>query len=1126
MSIHVAIEHRTRYLFDRAVGLTPHVVRLRPAPHCRTPILAYSMTVEPSDHFVNWQQDPFGNFEARLVFPEKATELSIVVDLVADLTVINPFDFFLEPEAESIPFAYDPELLRDLGPYLECDPVGPLLKEWLGEVAVPVGGTPTVDFLVGVNQRLRRAIAYTTRMEPGVQDPEVTLGKALGSCRDSGWLLVQVLRNLGLAARFVSGYLVQLVADTVPLDGPAGPTADFTDLHAWCEVFLPGAGWVGLDPTSGLFAGEGHIPLAATPRPASAAPVTGATEPCEVTFDFSNSVSRVHEDPRVTFPYTDEQWARIDAVGRAVDERLVAGDVRLTEGGEPTFVSIDDMDAVEWTVGADGDDKRARAWDLTGRLAEAFAPGGLLHAGQGKWYPGEPLPRWQLGVHWRSDGTALWSHPDLFADPFAPGSSTVADAEALARAMAQRLGLPEWALHAAFEDPLVELLNEARTPAGEPPADDVAPDDPALAGEASRAEMVAAMDTTVGVATAWIMPLHHLRTRPGGWATSEWVLRRGRLVLLPGDSPAGLRLPLDSLTWTPPEPEPERSPFEPRGPLPAPPSFSPSLASAAAVVEPSTETTRSAWRTGTSATVVPVDEAPPTAFGVELRDGRIHVFLPPLTHFEDAVELLAVVEAEVVVAGVPVVIEGYPPPRDPRNRTLVVTPDPGVIEVNLQPARSWEELVETTEVLYEAAREARLGTEKFELDGTHSGSGGGNHVTLGGATPADSPFLRRPGLLRSMVTYWQHHPSLSYLFSGRFVGPTSQAPRIDEARHDALDELEIAFGEMDRLGDDVPPWLVDRLFRHLLVDLTGNTHRAEFCIDKLFTPEVERGRLGLLEMRGFEMPPHHQMALVQALLVRALVLRLWDDPFESRLVRWGTELHDRFLLPHEVATDIAAVVDDLVAHDVAFELSWLDPFLEFRFPRLGTVEVQGVRLELRGAIEPWLVLGEEVSQSGTSRYVDSSVERLQVRVEGLTPGRHVVTCNGRAVPLRPTATPGTQVAGVRYRAWQPPSALHPTIAVHSPLIFDVIDLAAGRSLGGCTYRVSHPGGRNYERFPVNANEADARRTARFGTVGHTPGPVDVAQVEAELSRIDGYPRTLDLRRPATLAPAAPLRPAH
>ncbi|MEZ5203498.1 MAG: transglutaminase family protein [Acidimicrobiales bacterium] len=1108
MSIHVALEHRTTYRFDKAVSLTPHVVRLRPAAHCRTPILSYSMTVEPSDHFINWQQDPFGNFEARLVFPKPTTKLEIVVDLVADLTVINPFDFFLEPDAERIPFAYDPDLLRDLGPYLEHEPPGPLLAAWLAEVELPAAGTPTVDFLVALNQRLQHDIAYTTRLEPGVQEPEVTLERALGSCRDSGWLLVQVLRNLGLAARFVSGYLVQLTADDVPLDGPAGPEADFTDLHAWCEVFIPGAGWVGLDPTSGLFAGEGHLPLAATPRPASAAPITGSTEPCEVTFDFANQVTRIHEDPRVTLPYTAEQWKRIDGLGHEVDERLRAGDVRLTQGGEPTFVSVDDMDAPEWTVAADGEDKRARAWDLTLRLAEAFAPGGLVQAGQGKWYPGEPLPRWELGVHWRADGEALWSRPDLLLGPFEPGSATADQAEALARSLARRLGLAPAFVHPAYEDPLDALARAARLPAGAPPEVDIDPSDPGLASDDGRARLLAAIDAAAGEPVAWVMPVHHLPEGVGGWATAEWVLRRGRLVLVPGDSPASLRLPLDSLTWSPAPPQPERSTFEPVVPL------------------PEREGGSEGPVTPPPAAVVPVGEAPPTALGVEVRDGRLSVFLPPLTHLEHAVALLAVVEAAVVDGGVPVVIEGYAPPRDPRLRTLVVTPDPGVIEVNLHPASSWAELVATTEVLYAEAKASRLGTEKFELDGTHSGSGGGNHVTLGGMRPADSPLLRRPDLLRSLVTYWQHHPSLSYLFSGRFIGPTSQAPRVDEARHDALDELEIAFGELDRLGADVAPWLVDRLFRHLLVDLTGNTHRAEFCIDKLFTPEAERGRLGLVELRGFEMPPHPQMALVQALLVRALVARLWEDPFEARLVRWGTELHDRFLLPHEVASDIAAVADDLLAHGIDFELSWLDPFLEFRFPRLGTLDVGGVHLELRAAIEPWLVLGEEVSLAATSRYVDSSVERLQVRVEGLAPGRHVITCNGRAIPLRATATPGTWVAGVRYRAWQPPSALHPTIGVHSPLVFDVVDLQSGRSLGGCTYRVDHPGGRNYDRFPVNANEADARRTSRFSTVGHTPGPVDVPRLEAELAQLEGYPRTLDLRRPAKMAAGATPRPPH
>jgi uncharacterized protein (DUF2126 family) len=1109
MSIHVALEHRTHYAFDRPVGIGPHVVRLRPAPHSRTPVLSYSLTVEPADHFVNWQQDAFGNFLARLVFPGKATELSITVDLVADLTVVNRSTSSWA-DAERFPFAYGPDERRDLSPYFEVEEPGPHLKAWLAGVEVPADGMRIVDFLVAVNQRLQGDIAYSTRLEPGVQTPEQTLGLALGSCRDTGWLLVQVLRHLGLAARFVSGYLVQLAPDVRPLDGPPGPERDFTDLHAWCEVYVPGAGWIGLDPTSGLFAGEGHIPLACTPNPVTAAAVTGVVDECEVTLTYSNEVHRIHEDPRVTLPYTDDQWSRIDALGDAVDDRLAKGDVRLTHGGEPTFVSVDDMEGAEWNTAADGDDKRARAWTLTNRLADRFATGPLLLAGQGKWYPGEPLPRWQFGVHWRTDGKPLWSHRELLADPFAPGHATDADAEAMARALAGALGLPDDVVLPAHEDPLAALLTAARLPAGDPPEGHDA------------VHTVADTDRLdAGDPVGWVMPLHRHRGPGGGWATSRWRLRRGRLHLIPGDSPIGMRLPLDSLTWTPTPLEPDRSPFDERSPLPDGPGTTPAPADTA----PATGAIRALRRvepTGgrTPATVVPVEAAPPTALGVELRHGRLTVFLPPLTHFEDAVELLAVIEAVAVAAGHQLVIEGYPPPRDPRQQVLVVAPDPGVIEVNLHPAGSWRELVDTTEELYATAAECRLGTERFELDGTHSGSGGGNHVTLGGATPADSPLLRRPDLLRSLVTYWQHHPSLSYLFSGRFIGPTSQAPRVDEARHDALDELEIAFGELERLGSETPPWLVDRLFRHLLTDLTGNTHRAEFCIDKLFSPETDRGRLGLVELRGFEMPPHPRMALVQSLLVRSLVARFWDEPYAAPLVRWGTELHDRFLLPWGVATDIARVVDDLTAHGIPFELPWLDPFLEFRFPRLGETTVAGVHIELRAGIEPWLALGEEVTANATARYVDSSVERLQVRVDGFNESRLAVTCNGRLVPLRPTGTPGTWVAGVRYRAWQPPSALHPTIGVHAPLTFDLVDLQNGRSLGGCTYHVSHPGGRAYETFPVNASEAESRRGSRFTASGHTPGPIAVAPLLAQRSRGDGYPRTLDLRRPVP-GPASP-----
>ena len=1019
MGIHVGIEHRTSYRFDRAVRIHPHVLRLRPAPHCRTPILSYSLRVTPSDHFVNWQQDPFGNFMARLVFPEPATHLDITVDLVADLTVINSFDFFVEESASHYPFAYEPLLATDLEPYLRPAPEGgPLLDDWLHEVDVPAGGVPIVDFLVELNRRVYDDVAYSVRMEPGVHSPEETLRRRIGSCRDSGWLLVEILRRLGLAARFVSGYLVQLASDQPSLDGPDGPAADFTDLHAWAEVYIPGAGWIGLDPTSGLLAGEGHIPLACTPHPVTAAPVTGSTDQADVEFDFANVVHRIREDPRVTLPYTPEQWTRIDRLGHAVDERLEAGDVRLTMGGEPTFVSIDDMEGEEWTTAADGDAKRELAHGLAGRLRERFAPDGLIQYGQGKWYPGEPLPRWQIGVAWRRDGQPLWADPTLLADPTTAGSATISDARSYIDALASRFGLGPDRVLPAFEDPVDLAWNEARLPAGDPPEAETSPDDAASA-DARRAllERIAqSSDDPIG----FVFPLHGA-TDGATWRTTEWNLRRGRLFLVPGDSPLGLRLPLDSLTWSPHTTSYERSTFEPRGPLPD--------------------------RTGIGPTpALPTERhlLPPTALAVEPRDGHLHVFLPPLEHAEHAVELLAHVEAAAAETGQPLVVEGYPLPSDHRLGSLSVTPDPGVIEVNVQPSESWPELVTIVNDLYEETRLARLGTEKFALDGTHTGTGGGNHVTLGGATPAASPLLRRPDLLRSMITYGQHHPSLSYLFSGRFIGPTSQAPRVDEGRADTLYELEIAFAELERKGDDLSPWHVDRILRHLLVDLTGNTHRAEFCIDKLFSPDSERGRLGLLELRAFEMPPHPQMALVQAVLVRSLVARFWADPYKGRLVRWGTDLYDRFLLPWYVRADINDVVDDLLAHDLDFEAAWLEPFLEFRFPLIGEVEYHDVRIELRGAIEPWHVLGEQVADGGTARYVDSSVERLQLMVEGFNEARHIVTCNGAPVPLQPTSVPGTGVAGVRFKAWAPWSALHPTIGAQSRLVFDLIDRWSGR----------------------------------------------------------------------------------
>lgn len=1100
MGIKVALEHRTSYTFDRLVEVHPHVVRLRPAPHCRTPIEAYSLTVEPADHFINWQQDPFGNHLARLVFPDRARELTVTVGLIADLKVINPFDFFIEDYAETFPFGYPGALREDLKPYLrpvdeDGDGAGPgdLCRAWVSNFTMPPG-TPTIQFLVALNRAVNADVGYSVRMEPGVQTPDHTLRTGVGSCRDSAWLLVSILRQLGLAARFVSGYLVQLASDVLALDGPTGPAADFTDLHAWAEVYVPGAGWIGLDPTSGLFAGEGHIPLSATPHPSSAAPITGATGPCEATLEFSNVVTRVHEDPRVTLPYTDTAWASITELGARVDRRLAVADVRLTMGGEPTFVSIDNAVEPEWTTAADGPHKRERASALAARLMKVWAPGGLVQRGQGKWYPGEAMPRWQIALHWRTDGQPLWNDARLLADPWSGDTPavTAGAAERVLSEIAAGLGLPASQVRPAYEDPLSRLAAAVRLPAGDPVGAD---EDLAEDSADARAKLLARLDTAVAEPAAHVLPLHRADDG-GGWASADWALRRGRIVLLDGDSPAGLRLPLDSISWRPPRPTYEADPLT-AGHAPA------------------------VQAVGTTAVVVDADGAPPTALVAEIRDGFLHVFLPPVEQFHDFVDLVARVEAAVAAVGVAVVIEGYGPPADPRLTSTTITPDPGVIEVNVAPTASFAEQNEQLQTLYEQARLARLCTESFDVDGTHGGTGGGNHITLGGSTPADSPLLRRPDLLVSLLTYWQRHPALSYLFAGRFIGATSQAPRVDEGRAEALYELEIAFAEIHRLtaGDASQPWVVDRALRHLLTDITGNTHRAEFCIDKLYSPDGARGRLGLLELRGFEMPPHHRMAMVQSLLVRSLVAWFWDEPLRAPLIRHGANLHGRYLLPHFLIRDIADVAADLRAHGMNFETSWLDPFTEFRFPRIGTAVLDGVELELRGAIEPWNVLGEESTSGGTARYVDSSVERLQVRLVGADRDRHVVTANGHPIPLLATEKPDVQVGGVRYRAWQPPSALHPSITVDGPLRFELIDTATGMSKGGCTYHVAHPGGRSYDSPPINAVEAESRRGRRFEATGFTPGTIDMSVIRERRTRQStdvGAPGILDLRRVRTV----------
>lgn len=1057
MGIQVALHHRTRYRYDKAVSFGPQSIQLRPAPHCHTPILSYSLKIEPAQHLVNWQLDPFNNYLARVIFSDKAKQFVVDVELIASLRASNPFDFFLEPSAESYPFKYDAELAKDLEPYFAVDPAGPLLQLFLAEFSSQRRGT--IGFLVDLNQRVRNKIGYVTRLDPGVQTPEETLKLNSGSCRDSAWLLVQLLRHLGIAARFVSGYLIQ-IADEDDTDSGVMPH-DSGAFHAWAEAFLPGAGWIGLDATSGLLAGEGHIPLVCTPSALKAAPISGTVESANVEMDHFISVRRLNEAPNISRPYSEEEWAEVRRVAHQIDADLETEDVRLTMGGEPTFVGIDDPESPQWNIDALGPEKRTRGLALIEGLREKLASGAMLHYGQGKWYPGEPLPRWALSCWWRTDGVPVWENTSLIAREDQDYKFGTADALAFMEALTRRL-------QARPENILPAYNIDAAEPAG------------------------------------YILPIRR-RQHSGRltWSSQLWFPRADRLNLFPGDSPIGFRISTESMPWVAPDElkyEPDAETAEGLPKLSARPTRRMDLFTVEAEIDPLPPLAHEAEM---------AKELIRPSLCVQARDGRLHVFLPYTPKLADYLELVAAVEDTCQYLSKPVWLEGYAPPSDPRLQSFSVTPDPGVLEINLPPASKWDELESTHLLLFEEAHKNRLTAEKFGYDGSHLATGGGSHIVIGGATVMDSPILRRPDLLRSMVAFWQNHPSLSYLFSGMYVGPTSQYPRVDEARLDALYELEVAFSQLP--SGDCPPFIVDALFRNLLVDVTGNSHRAEFCIDKLYSPEGQGLRLGLLELRAFEMAPHVRMSLIESLLIRGLVCMFWKKPFEGALVRWGTDLHDRFMLPHFVQEDFSDVLAQLRSSGYAFSGKWFASHLEFRFPKIGSITAHGIELELRDALEPWNVLAEETNSGRTVRTVDSSLERIQVKVSGLaTESRYAVTCNGRRVPLHSTGNAGEAVAGVRYRARRLSASLHPTIPVHAPLVFDIIDRWERQSIGRCTYHMQPPDGRLYTDRPATSREAEVRRQERFQAA--EGAPIAMAPPVEEANPI--FPMTLDMRFPA------------
>ena len=1106
MSTRIALTHTIDRRYARRLVLPTHWLRLRPAPHTKAAIEAYSLSVGTEPHFLNWVRDPFENHLARLDLPEPVFGLNMAVDIVADLAPANPFDFLTEPYAASFPFEYPEQLQKELTPYLHLPKAGPRLADYLG--ALDADSAYIIEKLGKLTGNVHRSLAIVGSAQPGAVDLEDVVKRGTASPWEAAWLMAVSLRHLGVAARFTAGYRVVLASEAVPIhawtadaeDSETSLWLDSASLHAWCEVFLPGAGWIGLDPSAGLFTHEGYIPLTATPDPLRALPwvaeVAEPGKPAEVpppdeSFE-SIAVRRLIAAAEPS-PYSDAQWGDISALGQSVDARLATAGISLAMGQTLNLTSPY-SDSIEWATTALGPRKRAAAEDLLARLRLKVAPGGVLHESQGEWFGGETLPRWKLSCFFRADGEPIWRNSSLLgcslgngpetaasgpvrpqgpgarlprsSEPGAAEGASPADAGHFAEMLARKLGVfPEFVMP-AHEDQLYELWQNRAHIQFKPPSE-------ALSNPVQRRALAVKLSQTRLEPVGYVLPLRWDGVA-GRCISGAWTFRRGALYLVPGDSPMGFRLPLDALPAGDDSAEPldpERCHFEDR-PLLASLYGEPSARLTSFIhTPPAPEATDQDGVQGLA-------RVPRTALCAQMRNGRLWVFLPPLTHLEHWLELVNAIEATALSLGLPVQLEGYEPPEDFRLQRLSIEPEAGVLRVTLPQAGSWEQLQGLLATAYTEAANLGLLAERIGQDGARQAAGGEADILLVGALPPLSPFLLRPQLLHSLIAYWQQHPALSYLFAGRLIGQSGPAPRPDEGRDDALYELDIALSRMPR-DEDSAPSVPDRMLRHLLADSAGDIKKAEIRVDQLYPPDRSSQRLGRIALRSFQTAPDHRMAAAQCLLLRALIAFLAERPADPRLRDFGPELHDRYMLPGELWEDLAEVIRDLDRARLPVQADWFAPFLDRRFPTLGEVAMGDVRMAIRTAHEPWPVLAEEAVAGVVTRFIDAANQRVQVELTGLTPTHHILVCNGRRVPLQPTRTRGRFLAGVRYKAWNPPSSLHPTLWPVYSLVFDLLDARTGEVLGGCTWFPARPSLVGFSAAPAPVASGEPEREPHY-----------------------------------------------